>query len=205
MKQYLSISSIPAYGYYSYLFDKLDGSNIRAEWEKKKGLWKFGSRKRLLGTDQDYIQNSDNLIKEKYEEGLSHVFEKQRYQRVIAFFEFYGTNSFAGFHIKEPHEVTLIDVNPYKSGITNPDEFIDLYGDLGIPNLIFKGKFNHLLEEQIRNNELVGITFEGVVGKIKTERKQSNPKMFKVKTYQWLNKLKKLCEENKNLNYNELL
>jgi hypothetical protein len=96
-------------------------------------------------------------------------------------------------------------VNPYKSGITNPDEFIDLYGDLGIPSLIFKGNFNHLLEEQIRKNELVGITFEGVVGKIKTPRKQLSPQMFKVKTYQWLNRLKKLCDENKNLNYNELV
>ena len=26
-------------------FDKLDGSNIRAEWNPKKGFYKFGSRK----------------------------------------------------------------------------------------------------------------------------------------------------------------
>lgn len=205
MKKYLSIPSKPAYSHYSYLFDKLDGSNIRAEWDKKKGFWKYGSRRRLLGSDQEYLSEADNLIKEKYEEGLSAVFEKQRYQKAIAFFEFYGANSFAGFHIDEPHEVVLIDVNPYKSGITNPDEFMDLYGHLGIPNLIFKGKFNHLLEKQIKNNELVGITFEGVVGKIKTERKQLSPKMFKIKTYQWLKRLKKLCEENKDLNYNELV
>ena len=51
MKQYPSIShdirSVQAYA-----FDKLDGSNIRAEWHPKKGFWKFGSRTRLLGTDQ---------------------------------------------------------------------------------------------------------------------------------------------------------
>lgn len=205
MKQYLSISPKPAYSHYSYLFDKIDGSNIRAEWDRKKGFWKYGSRRRLIGSDQEYLSEAEGLIRIKYEENISRVFEKQKYQKVIAFFEFYGSNNFAGFHVDELHDVILIDVNPYKSGITNPDEFIDLYGDLGIPDLIFKGNFNHLLEEQIRKEELVGITFEGVVGKIKTPRKQSNPGMFKVKTYRWLKRLKKLCEENKNLNYNELL
>lgn len=29
-------------------FDKLDGSNIRAEWDRKKGWLRFGSRRRLL-------------------------------------------------------------------------------------------------------------------------------------------------------------
>jgi hypothetical protein len=190
MKQYISITSTPRYGTYAYGFDKLDGSNIRAEWEKKKGLWKFGSRRRLLGTDQDYIVDAENLIKEKYEEGLNRIFEKQRYQRAIAFFEFYGKNSFAGFHVKESHEVTLIDVNPFQSGITNPDELENLYGPLGMAGLIFKGNFNHEVEEQIRSGTLPGITFEGVVFKMKSQHKQQNPFMFKVKTRQWL---KKLC------------
>ena len=205
MKQYLSIPATPAYGCYSYLFDKLDGSNIRAEWDKKKGFWKFGSRRRLLGTDQEFLNGADELIKNKYEEGISKVFEKQRHQQAIAYFEFYGKNSFAGFHYDEPHEVTLIDVNPYKRGITNPDEFIDLYGHLGIPELIYKGNFNKIIEEQIRKKELEGITFEGVVGKIKVENKQQHPKMFKVKTYQWLERLKKLCDENNNLKYEDLV
>lgn len=205
MKQYISITSTPRYGIHVYGFDKLDGSNIRAEWEKKKGLWKFGSRRRLLGSDQDYISDAENLIREKYEDGLNKIFEKQRYQRAIAFFEFYGKNSFAGFHVNEPHEVTLIDVNPYKSGITNPDEFEDLYGHIGIAKLIFKGNFNHDVEEQIRSGVLPGITFEGVVFKAKTQHKQQHPFMFKVKTMGWLNRLKKLCDEDKALNYNELV
>lgn len=205
MKQYISITSTPRYGTFVYGFDKLDGSNIRAEWEKKKGLWKFGSRRRLLGTDQDYIVDAESLIKEKYEEGLSRVFEKQRYQRAVAFFEFYGKSSFAGFHVKEPHEVTLFDVNPFQSGISNPDEFDDLYGSLGTAKLIFKGNFNHEVEEQIRSGSFPGITFEGMVCKIKGQHKQQHPFMFKVKTRQWLNRLKKLCDEDKTLNYTELL
>lgn len=205
MKQYISISSTPQYGLPVYAFDKLDGSNIRAEWEKKKGLWKFGSRKRLLGTDQEFLKGAEELVRENYEEGLNRVFEKQRIQRAITFFEFFGDSSFAGFHIDEPHKVVLIDVNPFKSGILNPDEFIDLYGHLGIPNLVYKGNFNHEIENQIRTNTMDGITSEGVVCKIKTQHKQQHPKMFKVKTFQWLNRLKKLCDENKDLSYNELV
>ena len=47
---------------YAYVFDKLDGSNIRAEWNPKKGFYKFGSRTRLLGTDQEFIAEAQELI-----------------------------------------------------------------------------------------------------------------------------------------------
>jgi hypothetical protein len=33
-------------------FDKLDGSNIRAEWDRKKGWHRFGSRRRLLDASE---------------------------------------------------------------------------------------------------------------------------------------------------------
>lgn len=29
---------------YIYAFDKLDGSNIRFEWSRKRGFYKFGTR-----------------------------------------------------------------------------------------------------------------------------------------------------------------
>lgn len=205
MKQYISISSTPRYGVHVYAFDKLDGSNIRAEWSPKKSLWKFGSRKRLIGSDQDYLQDAEKLIREKYEEDLDKIFRKQRFQKATAFFEFYGKSSFAGRHFDEPHNVTLIDVNPFKSGITNPDEFIDLYGHLGIPELVFKGNFNKEVEYQIRTQKLPYITLEGVVCKVKEQHKQKHPLMFKVKTFKWLKMLKKLCEENKDLNYEALV
>jgi hypothetical protein len=43
MKTYPSISR-DIVGQPIYAFDKLDGSNIRAEWSKKNGFHKFGSR-----------------------------------------------------------------------------------------------------------------------------------------------------------------
>ena len=45
-----------------YAFDKLDGSNIRVEWAPKKKFCKFGSRNRLIGTDQEFLPEAIELI-----------------------------------------------------------------------------------------------------------------------------------------------
>jgi len=144
MKQYPTIPkvirNVPAYA-----FDKLDGSNIRAEWHPKKGFWKFGSRDRLLGTDQPTINTADALIKQKYEDDLSKIFRQERYQEVVAFFEFYGSNSFAGYHVEEPHEVTLFDINVYKKGLMPPNSFMKLFGQFRYCQIIILRKYNKTL------------------------------------------------------------
>lgn len=48
MKSYPSISKNPLLNKEVYLFDKLDGSNIRAEWGSKQGFHKFGSLTKLI-------------------------------------------------------------------------------------------------------------------------------------------------------------
>lgn len=76
MKEYPSIPTLPTQGSSSfahwkrnnnmseiYAFDKIDGSNIRAEWSSKRGFYKFGSRNRLLGSDQPIINKAEGLIK----------------------------------------------------------------------------------------------------------------------------------------------
>ena len=45
-------------------FNKLDGSNIRAEWNKKRGLYKFGSRTRLI-SESDSLGEAISLIKKQ--------------------------------------------------------------------------------------------------------------------------------------------
>jgi hypothetical protein len=40
MKEYPSIDREIRFGEPIYAFDKLDGSNIRAEWNKKRKFWK---------------------------------------------------------------------------------------------------------------------------------------------------------------------
>lgn len=52
MKTYPSISTQVDFSLSYCVFDKLDGSNLRAEWSPKRGFYKFGSRTQLLTPDQ---------------------------------------------------------------------------------------------------------------------------------------------------------
>jgi hypothetical protein len=54
-------------------FDKLDGSNIRAEWDRKKGWGLFGSRKRLLDAGHPLLGQAIGLIRDGYGDGLARV------------------------------------------------------------------------------------------------------------------------------------
>jgi len=206
MKEYPSISREVRYGVPVYAFDKIDGSNIRAEWRRKKGrLYKFGSRTCLMDAGHPFLGDAVPLIQEKYEEGLCRIFEKNRWHEATAFFEFWGPGSFAGWHVlDEPHDVALIDVKPFKHGILNPDEFIDIFGPLGIPGLVYRGVMNHEVEEEIRASKMPGVTYEGVVCKMKVQGKQQNPGMFKIKTRAWIDRLKEKCGDDKEL-FNKLL
>jgi hypothetical protein len=196
MKEYPTVSRDLQYGIKVYGFDKLDGSNIRVEWSKKRSFYKFGTRHQLLGEDHPHLGEAISLVKGSFEKDLSDIYIKQRYESAVAFFEFWGPNSFAGQHIQEPHKVNLIDISPYKQGILSPDEFLKLFGHLDITKLLFQGNFNHEIEQQVRKGELPGITFEGIVCKIKKEKKFDMPRMFKCKTWAWLEKLKNYCKGN---------
>jgi hypothetical protein len=204
MKQYPTISREIHYGRPVYAFDKLDGSNIRAEWTPKKKFHKFGSKKRLIGTDQDFLPEVIELIKSDFEKQMSDIFRRERYAKAIGFFEFWGQNSFAGVHVDEDHEVSLIDVNPHKKGILLPRIFLRLYGKLNIARLLYQGNANSMLEDDVRRGELRGMTFEGVVCKGAPLKNGYPPLMFKIKNDAWISKLKEYCQGNEKL-FNELL
>lgn len=53
MKYYPSITKEIRHDIYIYAFDKLDGSNIRAEWNSKRGFYKFGTRNQLMDEKTD--------------------------------------------------------------------------------------------------------------------------------------------------------
>ncbi len=176
-------------------FDKLDGSNIRAEWSKKKGFYKFGSRNLLIDDKHPMLGESIGLIAEKYQEQLSSIFSAKKWERAVAFFEYYGENSFAGSHEDEEHEVTLIDVNVYKRGIIEPLHFIELFEDVGIPKVLHKGVLIEDLVTSVKSGTLDGMTFEGVVCKYQNQKK-NKVSMFKIKNRNWIDSLKKKCNGN---------
>jgi len=132
MKFYPSITKDMRPDVYVYAFDKLDGSNIRAEWNAKKGFYKFGSRHQLIDESAKPLGKAIKIVKEKFEEDFGKVAKEQKWRDALCFFEFYGLNSFAGQHKDdEDQTVTLIDVNPYKEGILEPAQFIKLSQGLG--------------------------------------------------------------------------
>lgn len=207
MKEYPSITNVINMNYPIVAFDKLDGSNIRAEWNKKKGFWKFGSRHRLIGPDDPIysdetvpLKNAIPLIKMKYERDLHDILVKTRTEKAILFFEFYGpTSAFGRHNPNEEQTVTLIDVNLFKKGIMPPREFIKMFGHLDIPAVLHDGKANQPFVISVENSELKGMTLEGVVCKGPFEQKSGGPVMFKIKSKKWLDKLRNYCAGNETL------
>lgn len=177
-----------------WTFDKLDGSNIRAEWSNKQGFYKFGSRTRLIDKSHPVLGEAITLIEEKAEQ-LSSIFLKRNWGRVVAFFEFYGENSFAGSHEGEEHVVTLIDVGVYKRGMLEPEQFVELFNGMA-PRLLHKGVVDEELIDSVKDSTLDGMTFEGVVCKYTNK---NTVKMFKVKSREWLDRLRAKCGNNEAL------
>ncbi len=195
MKQYPSIPTekpnVRATEYWA--FDKLDGSNIRAEWSRKKGFYKFGSRKRLLGTDQGEILNYSVDLIRAHEDTIARQLTEARFQHAVCFFEFVGEKSFAGLHNEDDiFETFLIDIATDKKGILPPKEFVNLIAecDIPAPTLLYKGPITNDIIQSVRDGSLNGMTFEGVVFKAKPDRKNQQPAMFKVKNQAWLDKVK---------------
>lgn len=207
MKSYPSISKNPLVNKEVYLFDKLDGSNIRAEWSSKQGFHKFGSRNKIIDESTEMLGESINLIKE-YEKEFTNIFNKEEYSQVTAYFEFFGEHSQFGQHIKEPHYVKLIDLNVYKKGFLNPSEFNKIFYHNFVPvvNKLYFGKLTPEIIKDIefsklKSNTGYNITYEGVVGKCDRKTISHPPIMFKIKTKKWLTDLKDYCKDDLDLYY----
>lgn len=185
-----------------YVFDKLDGSNVRAEWSRNSGFYKFGTRTRLLGPDEPIFGEAIPIIRDKYEEALSKVARKEGWQRCVFFFEFFGPNSFAGNHHEDDEfDVVLLDAAPDKKGILKPRDFLKLFDAVEVAPLLFHGKINDDLICSVEESTLEGMTFEGVV--CKGARSKNGHGMFKIKSQAWLDALRTRCGEDEDL-FNKL-
>lgn len=200
MKSYPSITKEIRHDIYIYAFDKLDGSNIKAEWNPKKGFYKFGTRTQLIDENEKPFGRAIPLIKSKFEDDMSMVFKEQKYKSAICFFEFWGEDSFAGTHnFDKPMNLSLIDVAPYNEGILAPSQFIKLYGHLDIPKVLYEGHVSEDLFDKVKQSTLKGMTYEGVVCKGKNNNNAKMPAMFKIKSQAWLDRLREYCKGDENL------
>ena len=161
MKEYWSIDGPskaprqPCYGFVKY-----DGSNIRAEWSKKRGWYKFGTRKCMIDESHVIFGRACTVFKEKYGDDLEKVFKSEKLfqgvQNVVAFFEFFGEKSFAGMHFPDDTkwDVVLFDLNLHKKGMLGPKEFLDSVGHLKVAELIFQGNMGEELIQDVRKERL---------------------------------------------------
>ena len=171
-----------------YSFYKYDGSNLRWEWNKKRGFYKYGSRKRLFDESDEQFGKALLLFKEKYEEPISRILvDKFKQDKVVIFTEYFGENSFAGSHEKtDEMELRLFDVHIIKKGLLSPKEFLKTFGDLDFSaELLYEGNFNKEYIQKIRESSDLN---EGVVVK---GGKGHSLWLSKIKTLSYLEKLKK--------------
>jgi len=192
MKQYhkLHYWSSEFLGKEIWAFDKLDGQNLRFEANFKRGFYKFGSRTQMISDKDEQFGIGVNLFMEKYSEPLMNIFSnkwsKDKFTNFTVFAELVGENSFAGKH--DPNDeldVVLFDIWIYKKGWVQPQKFIDEFGHLGIPNLIYKGELNEQIINDIQENKFN--LKEGVIAK---GVDKNDTFMMKIKTKSWLKRVK---------------
>lgn len=177
-------------------FDKCDGSNIRAEWNPKRGFYKFGTRTQLLLPEDRVFGGIPALFEATLAEDLHRIFKAQRWKRAIAFMEFWGEGSFAGTHdLTTPKTLSLIDVSYDTRGFLEPEPYLDLFGDLSIAPRVYRGPLTEEFIESVRTHTCPGITLEGVVVK-GPYTSPGLPWMAKIKTQAWYDALKAHCGEN---------
>jgi hypothetical protein len=200
MKHYPSITKEVYNNINFYWFDKLDGSQIRAEYNRKRGFYKFGSKNQLIDASTKPWGIALSLIQDKYGQEIDRICQAQHWDNLMAFFELWGSSSFAGNHNwEEQLTVTLFDVNVYKQGIMEPQDFLQYFGHLDHPKLLHTGSVSVELFDQIKQSTLSGMTLEGVVAKAPSQNQAHLPLMFKVKSNAWLDKLKTYCRGDNKL------
>ena len=192
MKEYPSIlgskgaPELPCIAFY-----KLDGSNLRFEWSRKTGFYKFGTRRRLFDKSDAEYGCAIEIFNKKYGEDLSKIFrDKYKAEKAMAFGEFFGPQSFAGQHVlDDPKDVVLFDINIHKKGILGPEEFIKNFGHLHTPVVIYEGPLTEEFIQDVRQSKY--LINEGVVAK---GGQGHNLWMRKIKTLDYLKRLQKLYE-----------
>jgi hypothetical protein len=203
MKAYPSISRATGMTFQeipnAYVFDKLDGSNLRFEWTRKRKQWmKFGTRTRLFDASDWQFGRAIKIFAETLADPVAKIATDQRWESVIVFAEHWGPNSFAGCHHDAQNQpldpddqmrVDLIDVAPHKQGLLGPAEYLKLFEGLPIAKFLGRLNWTRGFVERVWSGDVEGITLEGVVGKA-GHGKTHDLVMAKAKTKAWVDRVK---------------
>ena len=175
-------------------FEKLDGSNIRAEYSQKRGFYKFGTRNWMIDRNSTPFGFAIDLFLNKYEKPLTEIFKSKTYRNTLSFVcfaELYGEKSEFGQHEfdNDSFDITLFDISEYKKGLIPPRQFINDFRQIGIPKIIYDGNLNSNFVVEVKTN--VYDLKEGVVCKGQTLRKPPHNLYYcKIKTNEWFERLR---------------
>jgi hypothetical protein len=194
----------PTWGEHCIAFNKIDGSNLRFEWNAKRGWYKYGTRRRMFDhTDPEYGVAVD-IFRNKYAQAVDKVL-RDKYPKVtdaMAFAEFFGPYSFGGKHEEEwllakgllpadrtntPKDLILFDVNLFKRGFLDPETFIKHFSHVHIPEVVYQGRLTEEFAQDVRQGKYP--VTEGVVAKGGAGH---HLWMRKIKTYDYLKKVRKV-------------
>lgn len=194
MKQYPSIPSGIGAQFFEMenaaVFEKLDGTNFRVAWSRKKGFSKFGSRRRLFDQTDQQFGFAVGLFNQTLAEPLAKILTDARLQEALLFGELWGDKSFAGFfEPDDPLRISIFDACFDKKGFLSPQDFRKSFeGRVPTPRFLGQHHWTRGFVDRVFNGEIEGASFEGVVGKIKA--RGGELLMAKAKTRVWLEAVK---------------
>jgi hypothetical protein len=186
MQQYPSIpgASKSPIGEYCIAFYKYDGSNLRWEWSPKRGWNKFGTRRHLFDAATPIYNQAIPIFMDHLADEIVYRTRQlvKNPERITAFTEFFGPNSFAGAHeIDDPKELRLFDVFLFKKGLVPPKQFVKVYGDMPqAAEVIYEGNLSRQFVMDVREGKYPVI--EGVIAK-------GDDFMVKIKTKAYFDRL----------------
>ncbi len=180
----------PVFSFYKY-----DGSNLRFEWQPKKGFCKFGSRTQLINEKSEIFGEAIPKFQDTMSKDILYRLEDfyskkvfNNFDRIVVFCEFFGENSVAGNHdINDEKHLKLFDVHLFKKGFIPPQDFTKVFdGFEQAAELLLKGNLNQNYIKEVQLNESnklkEGVICKGVV--------KGNVEMVKIKTDAWLEMIK---------------
>ncbi len=194
MKPYPSIPPVEKFmGMPTIAFYKYDGSNLRFEWSKNQGWYKYGTRTHLFDKNDAEFGKSITYFHDVLAAPLAHVIKDEKCTSAIVYCEWFGPNSFAGWHeATDEKKLVLFDVNIHKKGFVSPKTFVDTYSPI-VPTaeVVYQGILDEEFFHSVRNQE----HGEGVICKGGERHKLW---MAKIKTLKYLERLKEKFGQNYN-------
>lgn len=178
-------------------FEKYDGTNIHWVFTPNYGWTDYGTRRDRFPLNDNGIKYFEQAHPElsgvnklwdqdnKLESYLTNTGKYNSAKEIIVFTEYFGLNSFAGFHYpNDKMGLVIFDVQ-IDDDIISPKELIEDFKYFNIARVVFQGKYTGQLLIDVRNNKYnlkEGVVVKGVVNK--------KIYMVKIKTEAYMKRLK---------------